>query len=874
MVEAIWPLRVSTGRALPVKRVDLLGHSDLLSPDQIQVELRISQQEAEDDVVYRDLHPSVWLAGDGTASQFGVEVRTYRMPVDLPVSIPENFASLFIIGPAVENVRDGRKLWAEFGLEIGDPDDKAITPLVGGLIVGGYPYMPSYLSSQGEPAANHGYPREVRVTWNSGNDNAGFIDDETSQTQQLPAWQSSHHVLAISPVRTRYVRLRISDLGRRIKTLRSWNSQTEQYQEYWAMALPFVYAFEYEESAVREVNLSPGMICVTQSNRKRGSGFFTPALDASAGGQWDGAESAWIARHDQRAYPFTPQSALIHSKSRREYPILTDNKSVREFFISNELEKDDRLFWLLAQRDEHGRCLAGLRLQMAAQSLREELKIAVQATVRLQVYEVDPLPGTPVARILPDLVHDRFSRLLADEVIGKDVEEVLVRFSRVTASRHLYLVFTALDRTQIAIDSLFLVRSAAASVAMRPSRSRQIRAIHFRVIGENLGEDYARIGQSGFSIAVDRIVAGETRERLFYAHSLEQLVRDGAVRMLVNSRVRAVEVQKTVVMPGSYSETTNVQKSVGWQRSETGRDVSAPQPWQNSPRMRPDGQHQFTVMGNEENRTFVSHIAKVPDFYRDKIGSLFPTLRARTAPNDDRLWRGVDNNTAWTPWRTNTTTFRLGTLRNAVSVSGLFNVSIPPYWNSLMDEVTDKKDMGQIESALQTFTDSLFIINGAGIGTGRGAGFLIPNFSWSNNIAASGVATALEAHSIGTTGSITLSARQSGYSYSQNLTAQATDTDGKTEYVSSEHTQTFTRSVAEEPLARDERMKGAEVVWNHRVVDILVGIIPLRMDLPAYQDSGYRTTDESIRVSFTGHSDEVMADAWFEATEELVRDDD
>jgi hypothetical protein len=122
---SIFPLRTVVGRALPVASANLLGHSDLLDASQIRIALRTSRQEAEADTVYRDLHPAAWFDASGAAPLFGAEVRTYRVPADLPVDVPAQFAGLFVLGPEVADLRDSRRLWAEFSLELADPEDKA-----------------------------------------------------------------------------------------------------------------------------------------------------------------------------------------------------------------------------------------------------------------------------------------------------------------------------------------------------------------------------------------------------------------------------------------------------------------------------------------------------------------------------------------------------------------------------------------------------------------------------------------------------------------------------------------------------------------------------------------------------------------------------
>jgi len=107
-------------------------------------------------------------------------------------------------------------------------------------------------------------------------------------------------------------------------------------------------------------------------------------------------------------------------------------------------------------------------------------------------------------------------------------------------------------------------------------------------------------------------------------------------------------------------------------------------------------------------------------------------------------------------------------------------------------------NMGSIQVALNELVPELFLINGAGMGASMGFGVLIPNWSWSNNISASGVANALSAHSQGTTGSISLSARLAGYSYSPSLTAGGASTQAHTDFLAGENRQLAVRSFPDE----------------------------------------------------------------------------
>jgi hypothetical protein len=91
MQTKLLPLRTVVGRALPLKSVRLVSHSALLDASQIRIALHTNRQGAEDEALYRYLHPEVWDDAAGSSRLFGTEVRTYRVPADLPVGPPAMF---------------------------------------------------------------------------------------------------------------------------------------------------------------------------------------------------------------------------------------------------------------------------------------------------------------------------------------------------------------------------------------------------------------------------------------------------------------------------------------------------------------------------------------------------------------------------------------------------------------------------------------------------------------------------------------------------------------------------------------------------------------------------------------------------------------
>lgn len=83
------------------------------------------------------------------------------------------------------------------------------------------------------------------------------------------------------------------------------------------------------------------------------------------------------------------------------------------------------------------------------------------------------------------------------------------------------------------------------------------------------------------------------------------------------------------------------------------------------------------------------------------------------------------------------------------------------------------------------------------------------------------------------------------------------------------------RQVRREAAGSDtERTKGAEVMWQKQLVDIVAGTIPLNAALPATAGNLYRTSDELIRVRLGGaFRNSLSVDVWFDVREEAIRDD-
>jgi hypothetical protein len=125
---------------------------------------------------------------------------------------------------------------------------------------------------------------------------------------------------------------------------------------------------------------------------------------------------------------------------------------------------------------------------------------------------------------------------------------------------------------------------------------------------------------------------------------------------------------------------------------------------------------------------------------------------------------------------------------------------------------------------------------------------------------------------VGSTGTISMQAFNTGYSYSQAFNTGFDEGTSRTELIDS----TMKRIVTHAEVTEDDnrRLRGAEVMWQRQLADILTASVPLNVTLPATAGRTYRTSDDSIRVRF-GNSvrGSVSVDVWFDIVEEAIPHD-
>lgn len=157
---------------------------------------------------------------------------------------------------------------------------------------------------------------------------------------------------------------------------------------------------------------------------------------------------------------------------------------------------------------------------------------------------------------------------------------------------------------------------------------------------------------------------------------------------------------------------------------------------------------------------------------------------------------------------------------------------------------------------------------GNGLGIGASVGF-IGGVSTSSNLLTPSM---IYNHTFGSQGTITKTASKTGYMKSE--TVRETIDAGKTDTLiqGGENKRIVERRAV--PDTDQKRIKGAEIMWQGELKDIILGTVPLDISFPALAERGATSFDEALRVRFgNGIGDDIEVDFWFEINESEIRDD-
>jgi hypothetical protein len=906
----LMPLRVITGDAIPIDAVEVVARSAEAQSLDVSALVRDSPSGIRADPQYATFLPRI---SDGAATMEPARgMATFPDQLDLPFAGDVRFASFFGSGLPVQQesgvLQDlSRALWVEIDIEF--PPS-----LVGGVLFSGFPYAPYELTGRGEVTSNFGLPREIRVSWSS-TDEVGFLDAESALTDQSIVSHGGLHILPTGPVTTNRLRLRLADFPRFVNELDTTTTPPGRRQ-FWGFVIPVFYVFEHAERTRYRPSVRGGLVAaaVVSEGESSAVGVEASAIGGSAASGYISHNAASLFRRG-RGFLIGPFGGL---------------PPVRERFISRHVEPGQEVRIYFEQAEEYERCLSGLRLHFSDRPGPDGNQCN---TLRASVYELDPLEGESTLLLK---LGDKYTDLLVSADIDRERQDagetIPLRFVRSSSSRHFALVLKNVSNADgvVMMEAVELVQSADVAVAPRQSRSQVIRTLHMRLIGPQLAEDYSRIGPEAFTLSIERLVAGAQKDVLFAAESLLDLLQSGMARIYPNQRRRATEAElielDTRDGNPSFELRRNQAGSTGWRRAESGDGVdkyvaeNLPTEFQNwrdqqmSTANGTTGQpYGFNTFGNQESRVhtesvfprsadgnewqsaavWVNGLAQVADLSALLGGE---KLVNDTATNtlERRNWqhkpRGILN-PVWEQaiWRGLSVPDVLG--MRILTISPFSPIaSLGQLVNDLQPLARDATRLlrrfgnGQAldVAALDATIDSLDALTDLLRAMFFGPHLWLNTSSVGLSASPGGIGVSISgpspfpsinnSASVGSTGTISMQAVNTGYSYAQHLSSAYEEGTSRTDFLSS----TLKRIIRRSALTAEDtqRIQGAEVMWQQQLVDILTVSIPLNVTLPATAGRAYRTSDDSIRVRF-GNSvrDTVSVDVWFDIAEEGIPHD-
>ena len=969
LVSSFYPLRSVVGDAIEIRK---LGDNtpDCIVVDQSKdfnrlaaktvIKLRSSLGQTLADPLYEKFLPEIvangrkHVPGDGMGS----------LPLPRWQPFPQNapLLSIFCLGQKELPAKNSRNISLSLRIRLGR---KA---LIGGICFAGLPYLPYRITGTGENSSNSGIPRGVRVTclgssrddWDT-SQNYEFLDSEISSTTQETAYHSGFHFVLTDPTLADTLLIRLSDfplIVRKFDEPKNEKNDSEQYDERFGFALPYLYVFDYRERTRYRPLVSGGF----------SGGLNEPApapiefnpRESTVAQSWRTQYRHFVAK---RYYDFTAHAAIgtgrtyVFNQTSSKKP---RRIALQECFISEPLSQNQKVVLHFEQGEEYTRCISGMRaffpfipsenirsdIKRALAALRSSIpnmpagveqilnaspatlddrmrealglpeKIRIANKIRIRVFELDPNEGA--SSFQTDL-GDKYAILLADRTIG-EISEIIdaqwiqgVKFVRPSTARYFAIEITNLTAgrpAHVVLKSLELVQSAHVSMHSRAARIQQIKSLHFRIIGNNLAEDYAALGGDGFNFTVEQLSAGDRKNILFRANTMLDLLHAGAAHLFANSRRRAKEFENVSFSKDidtdpalgggqrSYDIRHNQIATDGWRRSETGSDrfnakdviggaaVTGRMSWygdlphwngeQNPNSTNAIGKSfGFSTLGNREVRTHSDNVypEQVDQHnnsnewnamrgYLNSLGSISSFgVSGNLVPNTWRLGNGGWTTRAWMgiptiPLVSGQRTFAVNPLSSIIDLTNAVDDIIhhrpfdPAIFGALI--------LGNIPLLLSGGGNSSVSVSPGGLGI---------------SIGFQPTPTINYAYTVGSFGNVTTTASEENYSYAQSRGRSFDET--RVVSYADEGIQNRLVTHKEVPGSDAQRIRGAEVLWQGEVMDILSGTIPINLILPATADKNpARTYDETLRVRIgSGVGSSVSVDIWFDVVEELIRDD-
>lgn len=482
------------------------------------------------------------------------------------------------------------------------------------------------------------------------------------------------------------------------------------------------------------------------------------------------------------------------------------------------------------------------------------------------------------------------------------------------------------------VHSAMFIQSAHITLHPKLSRRLQVSRMHFRIVGSDLVEDYSQIGTHGFNFSIERLSGGQPIQQIIAIRSLSDLMQSGMAKIMSNSRRRAVEFEKSNVYhhkynhPGkdtgipappyqnafpdevndNYQFGESLDRNQYWHKVQSGKEnypvdhEISDQDFADSTvsqRIKNDSE----ILNSYQDLLVDINIGKYETYATTESGThnkhMFPDEDWRSVKGYFQLVESIaelrvgDQIIPTVPEQLLTqfsAKFWNGLKKENLSVNGLRNFSLSPgsyfeteYIQDLIDLITGQNaDIDLIREFVSRISPPSAIAQLALFGGISGGISGTVNLSPFGVGGSTGVSIGTQSPfpgmnystTYGSQGTITQQAQKTAYSYSKTLNEQARASANISSTLAGENKRIIERRAV--PNSDQKRIKGAEIMWQGELKDIILGTVPLDISFPALAERDAVSFDEALQVRFgNGIGDDIEVDFWFEIKESEIRDD-
>lgn len=912
----ITPLRTNVGRALEIQSVNISFKSSKAANGNYTA-VKLNTLSESENVDYRQFLPAA-LKFENNNLQTAPGYEKYVAPIEnnFPFSNSSNGVSINGLIPSSASI-DPRELFVDIEITLNRKEN------IGGICFTGFPFLSNYINKHGENSSNFGLPREVRVSWDEG---VEFIDNENAYTRQETISHSGVQYMNFGPVKFDKIIIRFSDWPKFIIA----NNATSLTQKF-GFVIPLLVVYEKNESVVYRSHLPMGLLACTKYPVLKAKGYFRndyfsgETINISGEeGENNNADYSYQLSSPSPASFFTLSAASAFGQKRKF--TLPGTSPYEEYFLSVPFKTNESINFHIEQSSETERCVAGCKITFQTQPLVGNLRLPA---LRIKIYELDLIEGISPLDISPTEINAKkyLSEVFEQTFINPGVP-ITCKFKRASLSRYFLISFENMNGlvnekrgnqsiAQLAIKQFEFIQSAHVSITTKSAHNITIENINLRLIGENLSEDYSKIGQEGFTLAIETLSAGNKKKNILAVNNLLELLNLGSTRLYSNIRrlepKTDVSTEESETLGGSYdihSATTNNQN---WRKTESDPENK----WRDEFDAFSKLQNHFPEIVNfmdknlgafenlsaSEIRTYNELIGgegpegiagKLKAEFVSKFGNApFENASGKNAILLRKDFNGYD-------WRHNIWQKAFNLRNENFFIDTVQQLNIPPWMAFLanlpegfLDTISGISsnvksffnmingntgpvlpilpNLDEMNKLINVLIPPITLINGLSIGV-SGSVQCLGGISFSASTAQL-IPNLVTSSTTGSSGNISKQATKTGYSYSQLLSTGQDLSKSFTVYDEGLSNRKITRYLNQSGSVK-ERNKGGEIMWQNRYQDILTSKIPLGITLPATGGKFADNIDQSIRIKLSGvNTSAIEVDIWFDIIEEQIKED-